>query len=59
MRMSPAISMNQEDKVLAAQPSFGRPCLILYGYLKKTAFGRLFIILTPFGWLSKDLKGTI
>ena len=33
----------------AVQPSLGRPLLILDGHLKKTAFGRLFIILTVFG----------
>ena len=47
-----------ENMVLANQPSFGQPCSILDSYLKKTAFGQLFIILTSFGQLSKDLKGT-
>ena len=39
------------DMVLASQPSFGRPLYILDGHLKKTAFGRLFIIMTAFGLL--------
>ena len=37
--------------VLASLPSFGRPLYILDGHLKKTVFGRLFIILTAIGLL--------
>ena len=37
--------------VLVNLPSFGRPLQILDGQLKKTVFGRLFIILTAIGLL--------
>ena len=42
----------------AVQPSFGCPLQILDGHLKKTVFGRLFIILTAFGLLSKFMMAS-
>ena len=38
------------------QPSFGRPFSNLDGLLKKTAFGRFAIMVTPFGRLGKSCR---